>query len=89
MDRALPEGNHHERFLPTRFPAIIHRRNAAGCHGRARPGWAADAPRAGAGAFDFNSKPVPLPFDAKSLNGISEKLIQSHWANNYSGAVAR
>ena len=49
---------------------------------------AADAPKAGAGAFEFNSKPVPLPFDAKSLNGTSEKLIQSHWANNYSGAVA-
>ena len=49
---------------------------------------AADAPRAEGGAFGFSSKPVPLPFDAKSLNGISEKLIQSHWANNYSGAVA-
>ena len=49
---------------------------------------AAEAPKTGAGAFDFDSKPVPLPFDAKSLNGISEKLIQSHWANNYSGAVA-
>jgi Fe-Mn family superoxide dismutase len=28
-----------------------------------------------------------LPFDPKSLNGISEKLIRSHWENNYSGAV--
>lgn len=31
--------------------------------------------------------PVPLPFDAKKLRGISEKLITSHWENNYSGAV--
>jgi Fe-Mn family superoxide dismutase len=31
--------------------------------------------------------PVPLPFDAKKLRGISEKLIASHWENNYGGAV--
>jgi Fe-Mn family superoxide dismutase len=41
----------------------------------------------GASSFDYKHAPVPLPFDAKSLNGISEKLIQSHWANNYSGSV--
>jgi Fe-Mn family superoxide dismutase len=38
-------------------------------------------------AFDYQHAPVPLPFDAKSLKGISEKLIQSHWENNYGGAV--
>jgi Fe-Mn family superoxide dismutase len=38
-------------------------------------------------AFDYQHAPVPLPFDPKSLKGISEKLIQSHWENNYSGAV--
>ncbi len=38
-------------------------------------------------AFAYQHAPVPLPFDAKSLKGISEKLIQSHWENNYSGAV--
>ena len=32
-------------------------------------------------------KPTPLPFDAKTLKGISEKLIQSHWENNYCGSV--
>ena len=31
----------------------------------------------------------PLPFNAASLNGISEKIIQSHHQNNYSGAVKR
>jgi Fe-Mn family superoxide dismutase len=31
--------------------------------------------------------PLPLPFDAKSLKGLSERLIQSHWENNYVGAV--
>ena len=39
-------------------------------------------------AFDYQHAPVALPFAAKALNGISEKLIQSHWQNNYSGAVA-
>lgn len=29
----------------------------------------------------------PLPFDATKLKGISEKLIKSHWENNYSGAL--
>ena len=38
-------------------------------------------------AFDYQHVPAPLPFAAKALNGISEKLIQSHWENNYGGAV--
>jgi len=38
-------------------------------------------------AFDYQHSPVPLPFDTKGLKGISDKLIQSHWENNYSGAV--
>src|SRR5258706_7643127 len=38
-------------------------------------------------AFDYQHAPAPLPFAAKALNGISEKLIQSHWQNNYGGAV--
>ncbi len=29
----------------------------------------------------------PLPFDAKKLNGISEKMMVSHHDNNYTGAV--
>ncbi len=31
--------------------------------------------------------PIKLPFDPKRLRGISEKLIVSHWENNYGGAV--
>jgi len=38
-------------------------------------------------AFGYQHSPAPLPFDPKSLKGISEKLIQSHWENNYSGAI--
>jgi Fe-Mn family superoxide dismutase len=38
-------------------------------------------------AFRGQHQPKPLPFDAAKLKGISEKLIKSHWENNYSGAV--
>ena len=30
---------------------------------------------------------MPLPFDAKKLRGISERMIVSHWENNYGSAV--
>lgn len=32
-------------------------------------------------------KPKPLSFDVAKLKGLSAKLIESHWANNYSGSV--
>jgi superoxide dismutase, Fe-Mn family len=38
-------------------------------------------------AFEYQHSPVSLPFDVKSLKGLSEKLMQSHWENNYTGAV--
>lgn len=31
--------------------------------------------------------PVPLRFDPGGLNGLSERLIRSHWENNYVGSV--
>src|SRR5947208_17029337 len=37
--------------------------------------------------FAGQHQPKPLPFDATKLKGISEKLIKSHWENNYGGAV--
>ena len=33
--------------------------------------------------------PLPLPFDPAAVPGLSEKLLRSHHANNYSGAVKR
>jgi superoxide dismutase, Fe-Mn family len=36
-------------------------------------------------AFAGKHQPRPLPFDPSKLKG--EKLIKSHWENNYSGAV--
>jgi Fe-Mn family superoxide dismutase len=34
-------------------------------------------------------QPKPLPFDPKAVPGLSEKLLTSHYANNYVGAVKR
>jgi len=38
-------------------------------------------------AFAGQHQPRSLPFDPAKLNGLSEKLIRSHWENNYGGAV--
>ncbi|MBI1762941.1 MAG: superoxide dismutase [Acidobacteria bacterium] len=38
-------------------------------------------------AFAGQHQIKPLPFDPAKLKGISEKLIRSHWENNYSGAL--
>lgn len=36
-----------------------------------------------------DSAPIlkPLPFDPARLKGLSERLIRSHWENNYGGSV--
>ena len=31
----------------------------------------------------------PLPFDPKAIKGLSEKILTSHYENNYTGAVKR
>lgn len=41
--------------------------------------------QAGAGAI----APKPLPFDPKTIPGLSEKLLVSHHNNNYAGAAKR
>lgn len=50
------------------------------------------APAAAAGllaapAFRGMHQPRPLPFDPAKLHGLSERLIRSHWENNYGGSV--
>lgn len=40
-----------------------------------------------AAAFLANHQPKPLKFDPAKLDGLSERLIQSHWENNYIGSV--
>jgi Fe-Mn family superoxide dismutase len=38
-------------------------------------------------SFAQMHQPKPLPFDSASLNGLSQRLIDSHWSNNYGGSV--
>ena len=45
----------------------------------------AQTPPAPAGPYTIK----PLPFDAKSIKGLSEKILTSHHDNNYAGAVRR
>jgi superoxide dismutase, Fe-Mn family len=40
-------------------------------------------------ASGYTPQPVPLPFDPKTITGLSEKLLVSHHDNNYVGAVKR
>lgn len=39
------------------------------------------------GSMVGGREPKPMPFDPAKLNGLSEKLIRSHWENNYVGSV--
>ena len=45
------------------------------------------SPIANARAFAPQHELKPLPFDASKLAGLSAKLIESHWSNNYGGSV--
>ncbi|WP_024298163.1 superoxide dismutase [Methylomicrobium lacus] len=38
-------------------------------------------------AFSTEHAAKPLSFDPAKLDGLSEKLIRSHWENNYGGSV--
>src|ERR1700758_761132 len=44
-------------------------------------------PQTGAKPMAYQAK--PMPFDPKSITGISEKVLVSHYENNYVGAVKR
>src|SRR5215813_11694443 len=41
------------------------------------------------GAKSMTYEPKPLSLDPKSIKGISEKVLVSHYENNYVGAVKR
>ncbi len=75
-------------FWHTRLQKVLHPATATTFTSAPAAALAAEEQKPAGGAFDARLTPVPLPFDARSLKGLSEKLIQSHWANNYSGAVA-
>lgn len=48
---------------------------------------AAPAAAAPVPAFAGTHQPKPLRIDPAKLNGLSERLIRSHWENNYQGSV--
>jgi Fe-Mn family superoxide dismutase len=50
-------------------------------------GTAASAQTTGAPAMPYTTQ--PLPFDPKQIKGLSEKILLSHYENNYTGAVKR
>src|SRR6267154_1954906 len=41
------------------------------------------------GAKPMTYSVKPLPFDPKAIKGLSEKILISHYENNYTGAVKR
>lgn len=45
------------------------------------------APSKTAAAFAGKHTPKPLRFNPAKLTGLSERLITSHWENNYQGSV--
>jgi Fe-Mn family superoxide dismutase len=55
----------------------------------ATPTSAEDAPRdlGSVPAFQGSDTLKPLPFDPAKLSGLSERLMRSHWENNYGGSV--
>jgi superoxide dismutase, Fe-Mn family len=55
---------------------------AGGVETKAAP---AQTPNANTGPYAIK----PLPFDPKSIKGLSEKILVSHHDNNYAGAVRR
>jgi len=60
---------------------------AVGAGASAADPLAAGAAPATGRAYLGTHQPQPLPFDPTKLDGLSEKLIRSHWENNYQGAV--
>jgi len=52
-----------------------------------RPALAQTTANAGFKPMTYEIK--PLPFDPKAIKGLSEKILVSHYENNYSGAVKR
>ena len=72
----------------------MNRRNAIGAMGMGIAGAAAisqakaaDHPPALPPAFSGGHQPQPLKFDPAKLTGLSEKLLRSHYDNNYIGSV--
>src|ERR1700726_3967224 len=53
------------------------------------PAAAQTAGPAAAGPKPMTFDVKPMPFDPTKIKGLSEKILTSHYANNYTGAVKR
>jgi Fe-Mn family superoxide dismutase len=53
------------------------------------PAMASAATTNASGGTSMTYEPKPLPFDPKQVKWLSEKILTSHYDNNYSGAVKR
>jgi superoxide dismutase, Fe-Mn family len=70
----------------------VSRRHAMGAIGltaaaMAGPSGAQTLPSSVAPVYAGNRAPSPLRFDPAKLVGLSERLIRSHWDNNYMGSL--
>src|SRR6187402_2125621 len=72
--------------LTRRDALIVAGAGAAAASLAASPALAQPAPSP-APAFAGQHQPKPLRFDPTKLTGLSERLITSHWQNNYQGSV--
>jgi superoxide dismutase, Fe-Mn family len=85
-----PGGIHGKQCQPRRFMqgAGLAAAGAGALIATSSTALAATTPAVGSASLpQFKSK--PLPFDPKSIEGLSEKILVSHHDNNYAGAVKR
>lgn len=68
---------------------MLDRRQLVGAAALAAVSTAAAGTSAHAQATPPSYQVRPLPFDPKSIKGLSEKILVSHHDNNYAGAVKR
>jgi Fe-Mn family superoxide dismutase len=97
LDEQLDRRIFTHRQENTMTEAMIDRRNLLAAGATMTAGAAMFAPAvasiaataAPSAAVGFTPQAVPLPFDPKTITGLSEKLLVSHHDNNYVGAVKR
>lgn len=76
-----------DRRAALRGIALVGTAAAVAAAAAAPAGAAEAATPALAPAFAGNPELKPLRFDPAKLDGLSERLIRSHWENNYGGSV--
>jgi Fe-Mn family superoxide dismutase len=78
-----------ERRAFVRTGALLAAGAALAGTATARSAEAQTPPATQPGAKPMTYSIQPMPFDPKRIKGLSEKILVSHYENNYSGAVKR